>query len=810
MLIAVVAAALLDASAGECEWISVPSAPVFDGIVENGSRAADGTSWFARAFTNSGEVVSAKWTVSGLGVFDVFVNGVRVGDDFLKPGFTHCAKTKYSFSYDVSKLLKRDASAVNTLAAEVSAGWWRDKIVTTAKSKGFFGKKSAFLGKLELVYADGRRETVATDAENWRCGVAGSVTHAAIFDGEECDARVKDPVFGEGLSERPEVNDEFKGEVLPSCGAEVALRRDLAMVRGPYSVRKGETLVVDFGQNSSAVPEFRFSAKRGTVLTALPAEMLNDADAGERGCDGPKGSVYRANLRIPEQGMRIVYTFAGGGVETYMPRFTFFGYRYISISATDDVEIESVASVPVTSIKKGMEIGRIETGDPALNKFISNVYWGQLSNYLSVPTDCPQRNERLGWMADTQVFCEAASFNADVYDFLRKFMRDVRDSQHGNGGFPSVAPFAQYGNQSMRVGWADAGVIVPHTMWRQFGDARIVDENWEAMTRFVSYVERTRYEFSAIKEDCANGQYADWLSFEDYEPCNGTAYYKAADGSRQPRPEAVRYWNYLGGCYWLMDARMMAEMAAATGRASEAARWTRSAEKALGYLRETFVDPSDGMLVVPFRHLQGAALFALRCGVLERQDAVEATKAAYRKNLADHGGCNQTGFLGTSILMSTLTDNGMVDVAYNLLLNHKFPSWLYSVDQDATTIWERWNSYTKKDGFGPVGMNSFNHYAYGAVLSWIYRTVAGIASDTSAPGFRRIVMAPRPDRRLGFVKAEYKSAAGIVRSAWRYEGDRWIWEFSVPEGATARVTLPGEAASKDYAPGSHVVSRQID
>jgi alpha-L-rhamnosidase len=216
------------------------------------------------------------------------------------------------------------------------------------------------------------------------------------------------------------------------------------------------------------------------------------------------------------------------------------------------------------------------------------------------------------------------------------------------------------------------------------------------------------------------------------------------------------------------------------------------------------------MLVVPFRHLQGAALFALRCGVLERQDAVEATKAAYRKNLADHGGCNQTGFLGTSILMSTLTDNGMVDVAYNLLLNHKFPSWLYSVDQDATTIWERWNSYTKKDGFGPVGMNSFNHYAYGAVLSWIYRTVAGIASDTSAPGFRRIVMAPRPDRRLGFVKAEYKSAAGIVRSAWRYEGDRWIWEFSVPEGATARVTLPGEAASKDYAPGSHVVSRQID
>ena len=789
------------------EWISVPDAPVFTGKVEGNSRAADGTSWFAREFRNSGEVVSAKWTVAGLGVFEAFVNGERVGDDFLKPGFTHCAKTKYEFSYDVAKLLKRGKGESNILAAEVSAGWWRDKIVTPGKQHGFVGKKSAFRGELELVYADGRRETIATDTANWRCGVAGAVTHAAIFDGEEHDARIKDPVLGEGLVKKPETNTEFKGEVFPTCGAEIALRRDLAMVREPFSVRKGETIVVDFGQNSSAVPEFRFSAKRGTVLTALPAEMLNDADKGKRGCDGPKGSVYRANLRMPNDGMRVVYTFAGEGVETYMPRFTFFGYRYISITATDDVEIRSVASVPVTSIKKSMETGRIETGDAALNRFVANVYWGQLSNYLSVPTDCPQRNERLGWMADTQVFCEAASFNANVYDFFIKWMRDVRDSQHETGGFPSVAPYAQYGNQAMRVGWADAGVIVPYTMWRQFGDRRIVDENWAAMSKYVSHVEETKYEFSAIKGECGNGQYADWLSFEDYEPCNGSAYFKDANGRRQPRPEAIQYWDYLGGCYWLMNARMMSEMAAATGRSAEVGRWKRSAEMALAHLRARFVDGSDGMLIPMFRHLQGAALFALHCGVLERPEAIEATKAAYRKNLADHGGCNTTGFLGTSILMAALTDNGMVDVAYALMLNHKFPSWLYSVDQGATTIWERWNSYTKKDGFGPVGMNSFNHYAYGAVLAWIYRTVAGIASDPSAPGFRRIVMSPRPDRRLGFVRAEYKSAAGLVKSAWRYEGDKWIWEFTVPAGATASVTLPGETTPRDYAPGSYVVSR---
>ena len=279
-------------AASGAEWISVSGSPVYRGPVDNGSRAADGTSWFARSFTNAGEVASAKWTVSGLGVFEVFVNGERVGDDFLKPGFTHWQKTKYSFTYDVTKMLKRGIGERNVLAAEVSAGWWRDKIVTPAHgdaSRGFAGDRSAFLGDLEVTYADGSVAHVATDAENWTCGIAGSVTHAAIFDGEEFDARIKNPLLGEGLTQKPEVNTEFQGEVLPTRGAEVTLRRDLAITRGPYSLKKDETILVDFGQNAAFVPEFAFCAKRGTVLTAPCGEMLNDADAGERGCDGPKG-----------------------------------------------------------------------------------------------------------------------------------------------------------------------------------------------------------------------------------------------------------------------------------------------------------------------------------------------------------------------------------------------------------------------------------------------------------------------------------------------------------------------------------------
>ena len=791
---------LLPAALPAAEWISVPDAPVFDKVVkkgaDNGDRAADGTSWFACTFTNKAQIAGAKWTVSGLGVFEVFANGARIGEDFLKPGFTHYAKTKYSFCYDIAKELRTAAGAVNTLAAEVSAGWWRDKIVTPTGHAGFRGRKSAFIGKLELAYADGRTETIETGVEGWRCGVAGGVLHAGIFDGEEYDARIPDPVNGEGLAKTPEINREFAGEILPTAGAEVVLRRDLAMLRGPYSLKKGETIVVDFGQNSAAVPEFRFKAARGTVLTALPGEMLNDADAPERGCDGPKGSVYRANLRVPGHCMRIDYTFAGAGVERYMPRFTFFGYRYISLTATDDVEIESIVSIPVTSISKEMETGSIETGDAALNKFIENIYWGQLSNYLSVPTDCPQRNERLGWMGDTQVFCEAGAFNADTRRFFHKFTRDMRDSMSPDGSYPSVAPVALGGKSLFSPGWTDAGVIVPWTIWKHFGDVGIVEENWETMAGYTRRLE-TKYGF---EEAGKRFMYADWLSFEKFET-HGNKFGNWKKWRNDP--DAMNYRRFLAACYWLYDARLMADMARATGRDADAKEFAGLAARALGYIRTRFLE-ADGLLLKPMRDLQTACVFALRHGIVEGA-AKEATKELLLKSIREHGDCLQTGFLGTSFIMDALSMSGEDATACTLLLQHKNPSWLYSVDQGATTVWERWDSYTKAKGFGPVAMNSFNHYAYGAVLAWIYRKVAGISPDFRDPAKPVIVMAPKPDRRIGFVKAQYRSVAGTVRSAWRYEGDDWIWEITVPEGVTALVTLPEKDAPRNLslAAGEH-------
>lgn len=838
------AAALEPSAWAESAWISVKDAPVKEETVfDGGSRAASGTSWFVRELANEGEVVSATWMTAGLGVYELYVNGRRIGSDFLKPGFTHYKKTKYAFTYDVTEAFRRAKGASNVLAAEVSAGWWRDKIITPGPHKGFLGRKSAFRGVLEVVYAGGTVRRYGTNVKEWKAGVAGPVTHAAIFDGEHFDARQKPGFLCAQAFGAPEVNEEFKGEILPTDGAEVLLRCDKTLrpvkayawngvsgaskeafgtvkvvrdfaVDGPFELAPGETLVVDFGQNAAAVPSFRFAAAAGTVLTALPAEMLNDnGGLKSRGNDGPEGSVYRVNLRSGHKTNRLLsYTFAGEGVESYLPRFSFFGYRYISVTATAAVRIERLVSVPVTSITKGMELGALVTGDRDVNQLVSNVYWGQLSNYLSVPTDCPQRDERLGWAADTQVFCEAATFNANVYDFLRKWMRDERDSQDPRGGFPGVAPFGQYGNEPMRLGWADAGVIVPYQMFKQFGDRRIVDENWAAMEKFVARVNETKYAHAAVAAECHNYQWNDWLSLTKLESCpykpEYSAFEKGADGRNHPKADALLYWDYLGGCYWRWDALLMAEMAEGTGRAADAAKYRVMADAARAYLKQTFFATEDGTILPVFKGMQTPALFALKLGLVEGE-AKARTIADLEASIDAGGGTLHTGFLGTSIVMDTLTENGLVARAYSLLLNHNFPGWLYSVDQGATTIWERWNSYTKKDGFGPAGMNSFNHYAYGAVLAWIYKTAAGIAADPKAPGFANVIMAPKPDRRLGFVRAEYKSAAGLIASAWHYEGDTWVWTFTVPAGATADVTLPGETASTRYGAGTHVVRKAL-
>ena len=824
----------LDASAwNQSEWISAVDAQV---AVENDDdRSADGASWFVSTLKNEGKVVNAKWMTTGLGVFEIYVNGTPIGEEILKPGFTHYAKTKRSFTYDVTAAFKTKAGAENILAAQVTPGWWADKIITPGGMDNVIGKKCAFRGVLEVTYADGSKKLYGTDTENWKAGIAGPVKHASIFDGEDYDARELPGYETLDKLTTPEVNNEFNGEMLPSEGAEIYLRKDIALspvkayiwegVEGDtdedygkviikkefaagetMTVKPGETLVVDFGQNAAAVPHFVFKAKGGTVLTCLPSELLNDGNgAKSRGMDGPEGSCHRRNLRVSENNIRLMYTFADTkDFADFTPVRTFFGYRLVSITATDEVTIKSIESIPVTSIAENLETGKITTGNDLINKLISNTIWGQRSNYLSVPTDCPQRNERLGWMADTQVFTETGTFFANTDGFFHKWTRDVRDSQSEAGGFPGVSPRAQYGNEMMRLGWADAGVIVPWTVWKQFGDNKIIDENWDAMDKFINYVNDTKYDHATHAAENGNYQWADWLSYEPLESCGGGINMTDKSGKTVRRPEAIVYWNYLSACYWAIDADMMADMAAATGR--DAAKYKAMAQDAKEYMKKNFLKPDGTFKTEILNTMQTPALFALKNNLVEGK-AKEDMIARLRQNFKDHGDCLQTGFLGTSILMATLTENGMVDIAYTLLFQRKNPSWLYSVDNGATTIWERWNSYTIESGMGPSGMNSFNHYAYGAVCEWIWETAAGIASDPANPGFKHIIMKPVPDKRLGSVDAEFNSAAGLIKSAWKYEGDKWIWEFTVPEGANASVTLPGETEVKEYGPGTYKIEK---
>ena len=568
-------------------------------------------------------------------------------------------------------------------------------------------------------------------------------------------------------------------------------------------VLPGEHLVIDFGQNCAAVPSFKFSANAGTRLTCLPAELLNDGNgAKSRGMDGPEGSIHRRNLRIHDKSIRLDYTFniLKKWTRHFTPQSTFFGYRYLDITATDQVTIQEIQSIPVSSITPEMGTGSITTGNDLVNKLISNTIWGMRSNYLSVPTDCPQRNERLGWTADTQVFCETGTFFAKTDRFFHKWLRDLRDSQNEEGGYPSVAPPGQYGSgrdEYMRFGWSDAGIIVPWTVWKQFGDTSIIEESWESMLRYMEHINNTKYDHTALAKENGNYQWGDWLSYEPLETCGRSAF----DGN-QPKPDAIEYWNYLGASYWAINAEMMHDMAAAIGR--NAAMYDAMANEAKQYLRERFFNADGTFKCDILNTMQTPALFALRNNLFEGEEKQKMVERL-RENFRQHGDCLQTGFLGTSILMPTLTDNDMTDVAYTLLFQRKNPSWLYSVDNGATTIWERWNSYTKESGMGPKGMNSFNHYAYGAVCQWIWQTCAGIGSDPVQPGFKHIIMKPVPDKRLGHLEASYQSVAGLIKSSWKYKGDEWIWTFTIPKGATASVTLPGENNAKEYQAGTYTI-----
>ena len=731
--------------------------------------------------------------VTALGVFELWCNGKRVGRreagevvyDEMKPGWTDYNRRVLYYSYDLLPYLKE---GVNTLVAAVSGGWHHGRISYQAYGKD---AHAALLAAIHISDADGET-TLATD-HAWDVAWGGAVRAADIWDGEVYDANLPSSAdLSTGLVSlawEPAITETHDHiAVTPYVGPTVMARSGIArtpasiviyegtedngtdygrihVVRkhvgnGAFSLKAGEAAVVDLGQNMVGRPNLTVRGGKGTTVLVRFGEMLNDSGSAARGNDNPEGSIYSVNYRSAKA--KLYYTLRGDEAgETYTPLFTFFGFRYLEITATADVEFLSLDCPVIGSATP--EIGYIETSHPDVNRLIQNVLWGQRSNYLSVPTDCPQRDERLGWTGDTQAFCGTAAYNADVSGFFRKWLQDVRDAQCEEGMYPDVIPSIP----CVGVGgaaWSDAGIIVPYTMWRMYGDTDMVEEHYASMERYMDWLATT-----GLRGPVPT--YGDWLA---YEPTDST---------------------YISTAYYALDAQYMAAMSRAIGRADRAEHYTEVYETVRAHFRDTYCDEAGNLL--PAYRTQCGYLLALRSDLLvqaRRADAVAALKA----KIVENGYKLSTGFVGSCILCEVLGECGENHLAYSLLLQTQDPSWLYSVHQGATTIWERWNSYTKAKGFGDVGMNSFNHYAYGAVMEWMYRHVAGIETTEAAPGFAAPILQPKPDTRreeeipagqekITWAKASYVSRAGLIESAWDLR-DGFAYTCTVP--VTSTLYLP--------------------
>lgn len=743
-------------------------------------------------------LVSAKLYTAGLGVYESYINGERVGRknddgtvsyDELKPGFTQRNKRQYYSSFDVTWMLTEGAE--NVLGAVVTDGWW------LGVGALFRGTETAYLAKLILTYSDGTQQIISTDT-TWKSAKQAAVqSGTGIYAGERYDASVDQswmlPGFDDGTWGYVKQNTEFTGELDAWAGLPIIVREDLERTPQSMTVYEGatgasntaygdinvisthtdgesisltagQTLLVNFGQNFAGWEYFEIEGGKGTVVTVEHGEWLNEAGGSiDRGNDGPGGSIYNANYRTATA--NTIYTMSGNGVEKYHPGFSFYGFQYIEITATADITVHKVRGQVVTSVHN--DTSSMETSNADINQLLSNIRWGMYSNYLSVPTDCPQRNERHGWTGDSQVFSQASTYLTYSKSFLRKYLQDMRDAQRDDGAYSDIAPYthnygtAVDGNATYgEVGWGDAGIIIPWYLYMMYGDTAVISEHWDSMRKYMDvFMESTDGLGSALGAK-------DHLNLENSD--------------KQP------VGDLLAVAYFAWDALMMADMAEAIGETEAAAHYMEIYEREKAIFQELYV-AEDGSLK---RYEQTALLYALYLDLLPNAESVAAVTDQLVSSIESNGNTMLTGFLGTSIITKTLTKIGRTDIAYKLLLQHDYPSWLYSVDQGATTIWERWNTYTGDTGFGDVSMNSFNHYSYGAVAGWMYQTLAGIGYDTENPGFKNILLAPEYDASLSCVKATYESAYGLIETESVVSGTTWTYKATIPANTTATVKLP--------------------
>lgn len=753
----------------------------------NTIQPGEGTVTFRRDFSLPEGTVRVLLRATALGVFHLFLNGQKVGNEEMKPGWTDYHNRVFEFEYDVTALCR----AENVLIVPVTPGWWSGRI-----SVGEYGwRQVAFAGELEFFDAGGNTLALISTDEDWLRTVGGRVRFSDIYDGEYIDATLPDiaaepeaycwrgaarmaeplpavvapvgepvryrpalsqvPIFAVSYRETRDNGTEF-GEIVP-----LFEKQGKGCER--TELHRGETLILDLGQEIVGRPRLNILAPRGTRVEIFCAEMCNDSGSRARGNDGAKGSLYLENYRSARS--RIVYISSGEEEETVTAGYSFFGFRYLGIRTDGEITLLSATGDFLSTDMP--ETGLVETDNEEVNRLFQNILWGQRCNYLSVPTDCPQRDERLGWTGDTQIFCGAATYNADADGFLRKWLGDARASQRLSPGYsdviPAIAALSQK-HQDGNAAWGDAPVIVPYMLWLKYGDTETIREHFDSMESYMTFL-------ATLSPAGPRERFGDWLCYED-----------------TPKP-------YISLCFYAYDAALMEKYALILGKADRAAHYHTLFEE----LRTRFAAEylKNGELTV---RSQTACLLAIRFGLVRGREA-EAAADLLKEKILFNQNTLSTGFIGTGILNQTLSQVGLDSLAYSLLLQTRDPSWLYSVRQGATTVWERWNSYTKETGFGKVTMNSFNHYAYGAVAEWMYESMAGIKADPAHPGFTHFILAPKPDFRSGeeipagqerirHVKAYFAARTGQIESEWGYENGRFTYRFTIPEGTSARVEFP--------------------
>ncbi|MGB8352479.1 MAG: family 78 glycoside hydrolase catalytic domain [Chthoniobacteraceae bacterium] len=729
--------------------------------------------YFRKGFLLKQGVKSATLTATALGLYECEINGRRVGDEVFAPGWTDYKKRVQYQAHDVTDLLREGE---NVLGAILGDGWYCGFIGW--RNRQYYGDRPSFLARLDVVFQDGHTISVVTDG-TWKAS-AGPITESDLLMGEVYDARLElgdwsqpgydDAAWQSVIVTKPDPVPELD----PRSGPPVRSIEEIEPV-----LMDAKKRIHDFGQNFSGRVRIKVRASRGTVVKLVFAEIL-DAE----------GRLYTENLRSARASD--YYVCKGEDEEVWEPRFTFHGFRYVEAGGL--TEKDSVQITGIVLHSDTVPSGSFRCSHALLNQLQHNIIWGQKSNFLEVPTDCPQRDERLGWTGDAQVFIRTACFNMDVQGFFHKWMRDVRDAQKEAGGIPAVVPSVDFDvivNQDGGPAWADAVIICPWTIYLCYGDSAILEENYATMQRYMEFMANHRCLGKIRSHPGVDrwGGFGDWL---------------ALDGGGQT--EGITSKDLIGTAFYAYDASIMARVADVLGRKEEAATYRKLHAEIVEAFRHRFVTPEG--FVMP--GTQTAYVLALHFDLLPA-DARTTSAGELVRHIKKKDYHLATGFVGTPYILQVLEEAGYLDVAYKLLEQESFPSWLFPVKNGATTIWERWDGWTPAKGFQDKGMNSFNHYAYGAVGAWMYRTVAGLELDTEEPGYRHIIFRPRPGGTITWAEASLRTPHGETSIRWELKEGEFHVSFSVPDGCRATFEPPPgyEGKVSSHAAGSHNVSFKV-